>query len=78
MTRPLTTITGPMPANLANAISEVLHRIVMAGMPLDEACCVAVGVIADYARDQYGDTYLDGLAEIVRSRAGQPMPRRIT
>jgi hypothetical protein len=78
MTRPLTTITGPMPANLANAISDVLHRITTAGMPLDEACCVAAGVIADYARHEYGEAYLEDLAAVVRARAGQPMPRRIT
>lgn len=70
-------ISGPRVANLTNAISGVLHRTISAGMPVDDACCVAAGVVADYARAQYGDGYLNDLSMVLLARTGQPLPRGV-
>lgn len=65
---------GPLPAALGNAVSDAIYHAVSVGMEMDEACCIAVAVIADYARGTYGDRYLPSLASIITRRAGQPLP----
>jgi hypothetical protein len=72
-----TTLTGPLPAELANAVSGAISSALKRGMEIDEAACVVAGVAADYARGGYGDAYLQELAEIVRMRAGEPMPEMV-
>lgn len=67
-------VTGPLPAALGNAVSDAIHSAASAGMEMDEACCIAAAVIADYARGTYGDRYLPALAAIITRRAGQPLP----
>lgn len=69
-------LTGPLPAALANDVSDAIHRALKMGMAVDEACCVVVAVAADYARDSYGDAYLLGLASVVAGQAGRPNPAR--
>jgi len=56
---------------LANAISEAFFSC---GLPVDEAACVAVAVIADYARAEYGEVYLQALAAVVLQRGECPLP----
>lgn len=72
--RTIGTLQGALPNRLANAVSDAMHQAQTYGMEIDEAACVAIAVIADYARVQYGDVYLDSLAEIVKRRAGVPLP----
>lgn len=69
------TLTGKLPADLANATSDAFFEVCERGMEVDEAACVAIAVIADYARAKYGDAYLSELCGIVLSRAGLPLPQ---
>ena len=68
------TLSGRLPANLANTVSDAIHDALVAGMEADEACCVAVAVAADYARHFYSDAYMAKLAKVITDRVGQPMP----
>ena len=68
------TLTGKLPAKLANEISDAISRALESGMQTDEAASVVVSVAADYARGEYGDGYLNGLASVVTSRAGRTIP----
>ena len=62
-------------AMLANAISDAFHASsVASGLDVDEAACVAIAVIADYAREAYGDRYLIELADVLVDRANHPLP----
>jgi hypothetical protein len=72
-----TTLTGRLPAELANAVSDAISSALKRGMEIDEAACVVAAVAADYARREYGDVYLEALAEIVKMRAGTPMPEMV-
>jgi hypothetical protein len=65
---------GPLPAKLGNGISDAIHAALEKGMQTDEACCVAIAVIADYARMEYGTAYLQDLADVLIKRAFAPMP----
>lgn len=65
-------ISGALPTMLANAVSGAITAALERGMEMDEACCVAVAVIADYARFAYGAGYLDELAFVLRERANAP------
>jgi uncharacterized protein (UPF0335 family) len=67
----IATISGDAPQKLAQAVSDAFFA---SGLPVDEAACVAIAVIADYARAEYGDGYLIDLADIVILRGGTPMP----
>lgn len=75
MTKNSSILHGPLPARLANQVSEAISTAIFSGMEVDEACCVAAHVIADYARGSYGDAYLPDLAEIITGRAGAPLPK---
>lgn len=70
-------VTGQPTADLANAISDALHAAIDGGMAIDTAVCVVAGVAADYARGEYGDAYLNDLAEVVKMHAGLPMPGEV-
>lgn len=59
---------------LANAMSDAINMALRCGLEPDQCCCVAVQVIADYARGEYGNQYLTRLARVVRKRADMPMP----
>ena len=61
----LATLTGKLPAELGNAVSDAIYAALSKGMEPDEACCVAITVVCDYARTAYGPNYLDGLAQMV-------------
>ena len=74
---PETTLTGRLPMELANAVSGAISNALKMGMEIDEAACVVAAVAADYARREYGDVYLEELAEIVKTRASVPMPEKI-
>lgn len=71
------TVTGRLPNDLANSVSDAIHAAQQAGMECDEAVCVAIGVAADYARIEYGDGYLLALCDVLMSRSGQPHPQNI-
>lgn len=68
-------VTGKLPADLANAISDAIHDSLGKGMPIDEAVGVVIGVAADYGRAEYGDGYLSDLADLIMLRVGRPLPR---
>lgn len=69
-------LTGSLPAELANAVSDAIFAAQQRGMELDEAVCVVLGVAADYGRAEYSDRYLPALCSVVLSRAGQPLPEQ--
>ncbi|GLI25627.1 hypothetical protein GGQ86_000386 [Xanthobacter flavus] len=68
------TVSGDLPTTLANTISDAIHAALSKGMEPDAACCVAVAIVADYARTAYGDGYLADLAGVLLTRAGAPLP----
>lgn len=68
-------VTGAMPNDFANEIAAAIDSAQERGLDLDVAVCVVVGVAADYARAEYGDKYLDALADVLKYRAGKPLPR---
>lgn len=64
--------TGPLPNHLANAISDVIHQGLRAGLEVDEACSVVLGVVGDYWHAQYGEPdeeAIAGLSGILKTRA---------
>lgn len=65
---------GRLQSELGNAVSTAIYNAVRSGLEFDEACCIAVAVIADYARGTYGNRYLKDLARVVREQAHRPMP----
>ncbi|PZR85258.1 MAG: hypothetical protein DI537_31110 [Stutzerimonas stutzeri] len=70
-------MSGASPRDLANQVSDAINAALKRGMETDEACCVAVSVIADYARMEYGDSHLAALAHVVTQRAKEPRPQDI-
>jgi hypothetical protein len=62
---------------LANAVSDAINAALRAGLGTDEAACIVVQVAADYARAEYGNRYLDGLAAVVVGAASMPMPEDV-
>lgn len=72
-----TIVTGAAPNDLANAIAAAIDAAVDGGLDLDVAACVVAGVAADYARAEYGERYLEALADVIRLRAGMPLPGRV-
>jgi hypothetical protein len=77
MSAKLGTIIGPLPNELANSMSDVIHAFLERGMEIDEVCCIVVAVAADYARGEYGSGYLSGLADVVKAAADRPLPQNI-
>jgi hypothetical protein len=69
------TVTGQLPADLANAVSDAIHDALAKGMAIDGAVGVVIGVAADYGRAEYGDGYLSDLADLIMLRVGRPLPR---
>lgn len=67
-------VSGPLPTELANTVSDALVVARRKGMELDEACCVALAVVCDYARGNYGDAFLNQLKKIVDAQKGRPLP----
>lgn len=72
-----TILSGKLPTDLANVVSDALHEAQEKGMDLDEAVCVTMAVAADYARERYGDGYLVALCDVVMSRFGKPLPENV-
>jgi hypothetical protein len=77
MSSPRATVTGELPARVANATSDVIHLALRHGMETDEITCIVVTVAADYARLAYGDAYLTELAKLIEERADAPAPNDI-
>lgn len=71
-------ISGALPAKLCNEISGAIHAALEKGMEMDEACCLAIAVIADYVRGEYGPGYLADLSDVLVARALAPMPEEIS
>lgn len=67
-------ISGPKAAQLANSVSEAIKQAVEEGLDTDLAACVVVQVAADYARVEYGTSFLIDLANIVQERGRMPLP----
>ena len=68
------TLSGKLPARLANAVSSAVAEAMRDGMEPDEAACVVVSVAADYGRGYYGPAYLESLAKTILTRADEPEP----
>lgn len=73
----LSAISGALPAKLSNDVSDAIHAALERGMETDEACCVALAVVADYARMEYGPAYLHELAGVILRRNEAPFPTDI-
>jgi hypothetical protein len=71
-------VSGEKFAAFSNAISDAVHEALESGMETDEAVCIGVAVMADYARQAYGPGYLAKLAKTVVSRAQEPLPADIS
>lgn len=71
-------LSGQLPTDLANEVSDAIHRALERGMDVDEAVCVVAAVAADYARSEYGDAFLPQLASIVTAQAGRRKPNDIS
>lgn len=74
----LSSLTGKLPAILANAVSDAIHAALESGMEVDEAVCVVAGVAADYGRASYGNDYLDQIAAVVKMQGEQPLPTDVS
>lgn len=63
--------TDPRHIAFMNAMATVIDSVHAngAGLAIDEIVSLLVTVAADYGRANYGDGYLDGLAELIRRRA---------
>ena len=68
---------GEPQSRLAQSVSDAIHDSVTSGLEFDEACCIAIAVVADYARITYGNRYLKDLSKIVRDQAQRPMPQMV-
>ena len=72
------TLTGRLPAELANNVSAALRSAIARGAATDEACCVAAQVVADYWRSKYGNETLGTLCQVVLKRGEAPLPDACT
>lgn len=76
---PFETISGtPRLTELANEVSAAIEAAIVDGIPMDEAVSIVASVAADHARITYGPGYLLQLAEMVRRRNEQPLPKMVT
>ncbi len=64
-------LQGRLPADLGNAVSDAIYTATGKGMEMDEASCVVLTVVCDYARRSYGDAYLDQLAHLIMAQKGR-------
>lgn len=67
-------ITGRLPTDLSNEVSDAIHKALTRGMEPDEAVCVAMKVALDYGRHSYGDQYGHRLREMIATFMSQPAP----
>lgn len=72
------TITGRLPTSLANDVSDAIAKALRKGMEIDEAACVVLSVACDYARNEYGDEYLESLAKLIAAQAARPIGGRLS
>jgi len=67
-------VSGPEATEVAEVFSAQICGFISTGMRLDVVLCIAIAVLADYARGEYGDDYLDELADVLVSRRNEPLP----
>lgn len=69
------TVSGGAYAALGNDVSAALHRGITGGLEVDEACSVALGVVADYWRRAYplNEEAIAGMSAIIRAKAMEGM-----
>jgi len=67
-------VSGILPRDLSNAVSDAMHAALERGMTTDEACCMVASVAADYWRSAFGNGSLNKLAKIIIARSKEPMP----
>ena len=65
--------SGPLMAELGNAVSDAIHAALKRGLEVDEACSVATKVVGDYWRGAYGSGDLPNLAALLHE--GPPPAR---
>lgn len=63
-----TILTTPEILAFANALSDVVHDALEAGMAPELMLCVGAGVLADYALDEIGPDYPAQLAQVIQGR----------
>lgn len=63
------TISGKLPRDLGQSVSDAIYKACTSGMSVDEAASVVVAVAADYWRDAYGAQTVGRLAEVIKDRA---------
>ena len=69
-----TRVSGKLPTQLLNDVSDAVHKALSQGMEVDEACSLLCTVAADYGRDNYGPDYIEGLVTVLRNRRDEAMP----
>jgi hypothetical protein len=67
-------ISGKLPTQLLNDVSDAVHKALSQGMEIDEACCLLCTVAADYGRGNYGSGYIEDLVKVLRNRRDEDMP----
>ncbi|MBN9600853.1 MAG: hypothetical protein J0G28_14430 [Afipia sp.] len=63
-------VSGKLPTDLANSVSDLIHSSISKGMEPDSVVCIVATVAADYARQYYGPKYLEALARLVLMNGG--------
>lgn len=66
-------LTGKLPKQLANGVAGCIREAVTSGMEMDEALSVILAVVSDHARGNYGDEFLEDLAELLLSHRDEPI-----
>lgn len=65
-------VSGVLPRDLGNAVSDAFFAATERGMEPDEAVCVVIGVAVDYARSYYGDDYAKQLSGLILKMCAHP------
>lgn len=68
-------LKGKLPTALANAVLDLIYEYTDKGMEVDEVCSVGLTVIADIARNRYGNEYISSLSALLLDRAKMPPPK---
>lgn len=63
--------------DLANEVSDAIVKVTKLGLPLDETLCLVVQVVADYARQDLTEDFIEQLANVMRARMEMPLPESI-
>lgn len=62
-------LSGSLPRDLGNAVSDAIWDACERGLSLDAAICVVLAVAADYAKQDIGDHFVERFTEIAKMNA---------